>query len=805
MPLAEESSLSSGDPKIVTRWNYRDPTDPALPDDDPGQPFCARHAATIARLTRESFGPHPLGAAGLLPPFRDWHFGKLDDVLARRAWCRACALVSDAVDTVAYGNQAEVIACWVWDGVLSGEGGKPEEMATLRLRIAPEMVGWQSSFEPFDLVPLDDASAPATGANLGLFTGRPVAADRFDLSIVKTWVKACSEWHGTECVDTAAWQTSDWGVPFIRLISLADNRLIESASPPPYAALSYVWGAAPVFKTRQGNIGSLMEPGGLATQPFPKSIRDAMSLARALDFDFLWVDSICIVQDSPDDKAQQIRVMDGIYSRASLTIVAAAGAHADAGIPGLEPGTRSLPQRTVRVSDDLTLVALHADGHRSAAATAWSARGWTYQERLLSRRCLFSLPDGAVSFQCARAVWGEDYRAETPRLARCAPMMEISLNRSWMDPGGVKQRGSATVRTRRVPYLQEYSRLVEGYTGRNMTFASDRLLGISGVLDVLRREFGLCFVQGLPEAVFHMALLWQPRNRLKRAPKDEHTGLPLFPSWSWGGWIGPVGYEDWNEFNGLPELEERERRVIPFAELDMMGSAHLEAYSSSKSGGELPAGWSRVTTASDGICYVFGNDVDRFHSVPFISAPDPGPPGVSRVAVQPLGLRLRTRVARFRLTNLIRTFDMNRSSAAIERRGRFGLAKPSPATSDEPWLGTILLPIPAQYHTRLAQDYEFVVLSESYGFDRQDAAPSFASKLEPFAVFNVMMVRRVVGDELEKYRAQLSKSRADDASDTDAVSNDQWNGGAIVERVGVGRMLKSAWESSDDWGTFILV
>lgn len=541
-----------------------------------------------------------------------------------------------------------------------------------------------------------------------------------------------------------------------------------------------------------------MEPGALTSQPLPKSIRDAMTLARALNFDFIWVDSICIVQDSSDDKAQQIRIMDGIYSRAQLTIVAAGGAHADAGIPGLDPGTRSLRQHTIYISDDLTLAALHPDSCRSAAATPWSTRGWTYQERLLSRRCLFSLPDGAVSFQCAKAVWGEDYRAETPQLVRCAPMMDVSLNRSWMDPGGVKERGSTTVRARQTPYLHEYSRLVEEYTGRNMIFPSDRLLGINGVLDVLRREFGLRFIQGLPEAITHMALLWQPRNKLKRVPKDEHTDLPLFPSWSWGGWIGPVGYEDWNEFNGLPELEERETRIIPFADLETVGSAPLEAYSPRKSGGELPPGWSKITTASDGICYIFGDNVDRFHSVPFISAPTPGSSGISGVA-QSLGLRIRTRVARFRLTNLIRTFDMNRESAAIERRGRFGLAKPSPATSDQPWLGTILLPIPARYHGRLAQDYEFIILSESYGFSRQEAALSFASKLEPYAVINVMMIRRVIGEEQEKYRAKLC------ATNTDTILSVSRSGDAIIERVGVGRMLKSAWENSDDWETFILV
>ncbi|EHK50536.1 hypothetical protein TRIATDRAFT_210872, partial [Trichoderma atroviride IMI 206040] len=115
------------------------------------------------------------------------------------------------------------------------------------------------------------------------------------------------------------------------MISLDDYRLVETACPLSYAALSYVWGPAAVFKTIRDNIDMLMQPGGLPVSSFPKSIRDAMVLAKELGFRYIWVDSLCIIQDSAEDKVQQLRMMDCIYSRASLTIVAAAGSHADAG------------------------------------------------------------------------------------------------------------------------------------------------------------------------------------------------------------------------------------------------------------------------------------------------------------------------------------------------------------------------------------------------------------------------------------------------------------------------------------------
>ncbi|KAL6871679.1 HET domain-containing protein [Trichoderma longibrachiatum] len=723
MPVFGEPSVDdlSSDPTQRTRWSYASSSDPPLPDEDATQPFCPRHAVTIARLDRDSFGPHPMKAPSTTP-HRDWHFGNLDYVLSRRDWCRACGLIAavileDPSNSILERQNAEIIACWIWDGVLDGSRS---DAGTLRLRIAPEMVGWESLFEPFDLVPLADADAEDK-----LFLGRRIKETQFDLELVKRWINNCAEWHGGECLDTTPWQTLDLGVSFIRMVSLKDCKLIETSCPPPYVALSYVWGSAPVFKTTLSNISDLMQQQGLPVSSLPKSIRDAMSLAQELGFEYIWIDSICIIQDSGDDKAQQLRMMDSIYTRAHLTIVAAAGSHANAGIPGLQPETRSRKQHIVQVSDSLSLVALHPDTHRSAAATTWSTRGWTYQELLLSKRCLYSFPDGSVSFQCSRAVWGEDYHAETPHSKRCAPMLDISLNRSWMSPGGVRERGAPTVHVKDTPYLHEYSRLVEAYTGRNMSFASDRLAGISGVLDVLRREFSLYFLHGLPEVLIHMALLWQPRNKLKRVPNDASTGLPLYPSWSWTGWTGPVGYEDWNAFNSMPELDDRAKRVIPLAKL-----------------------------------------------------------------AKPPFLSLRTRKAIFRLTNLVLSPDFSKDDFPIEHRGRFGLALPSPATGDRPWLGTILLPV--QYLAKMARNHEFIVLSESYGFSRQEVSPTTAGQMEPFEVYDVMMIRRVAGEELAKACEKGSMG--------------SWlDGKSVVERIGVGRMLKSAWSGDGGWEDFVLV
>lgn len=804
MPLAEELHFAdpSQDPHASTRWNYHDPADPPLPEDDPRKPFCARHAATIARLRRSSFGPHIRPATGLPPGFRDWHFGSLGEVLERRVWCRACALVAEVVELEnrAGWDEQDVIACWVWDGLAEKEGdGKPTGATTMRLRIASDIDGLPASFRAFDLVPLETWFGANKREEGRLFSGRLVAPDHFDLSLVRSWIRCCTEWHGTECIDRRPWKTSECGASFLRLISLSEEKIIECVLPPEYAALSYVWGKTPVFRTLERNVMDLMQVGSLTRQDLPKSIRDAMALARAIGFEYIWVDSICIIQDSDADKSMQIGMMDDIYRRASLIIVAAAGDHANAGIPGLEYGSRSLSQHTIQVSEAFTLVALRPDFHNTVAESVWNERGWTYQERLLSRRCLFSLPNGSIGFQCAKALWGEDYYAESPSLTRCAPMMDIRLNMSWAQPGGENMRDSPTVRTKHTPYLHEYSRFVEEYSERKMTFASDRLLGIDGVLDVFRREFNLRYFYGLPDTIFHLALLWQPRSKIKRVPTDAKYDLPLFPSWSWAGWIGPVGYENWNDFNGLLELTERARRVIPFGNLETpegytLPSLEQNSKTSTSEKQELFAGWSKISTATYGDCFILGSDTERYHSVPFTSVPVCSVTTNKYISCQPVGLIFCTRVASFSLTQTVRSWEAKVINSRAERSGRFGLALPG---TMDPWIGTILLP--AYYRNRLSEHYEFVILSESYGFNDQEEAYSASVKRQPFEVYDVMMIQRIEGNELLKYHRKFSML-------LEPCQCKWWDGKAVVERIGVGRILKSAWETtSSTWECVILV
>lgn len=94
-----------------------------------------------------------------------------------------------------------------------------------------------------------------------------------------------------------------------------------------YVALSYVWGQTPALKTVQANLQTLQMPQSLSRQDtfsrIPKTIQDAIALTKLLHERYLWVDSLCIVQDDGVGSGNDISKMAAIYANAALTIVAA--------------------------------------------------------------------------------------------------------------------------------------------------------------------------------------------------------------------------------------------------------------------------------------------------------------------------------------------------------------------------------------------------------------------------------------------------------------------------------------------------
>jgi hypothetical protein len=96
-----------------------------------------------------------------------------------------------------------------------------------------------------------------------------------------------------------------------------------------WAALSYVWGGDQEFKTTVSSTSAMREP--FSVQRLPQTLRDAVTVCRGLELDYLWADCLCIIQDDADDLAQELAIMPQIYQRAWVTISASTASNVSEG------------------------------------------------------------------------------------------------------------------------------------------------------------------------------------------------------------------------------------------------------------------------------------------------------------------------------------------------------------------------------------------------------------------------------------------------------------------------------------------
>lgn len=103
----------------------------------------------------------------------------------------------------------------------------------------------------------------------------------------------------------------------MRFVDVNKMCIVKSREVVKYVALSYVWGATPTLHLTTMNQHRMRFPGALKGLPLPKTIEDALDLTRACGEQFLWVDSLCIIQNDVDDLEAGTYAMDLICKSAS--------------------------------------------------------------------------------------------------------------------------------------------------------------------------------------------------------------------------------------------------------------------------------------------------------------------------------------------------------------------------------------------------------------------------------------------------------------------------------------------------------
>lgn len=362
---------------------------------------------------------------------------------------------------------------------------------------------------------------------------------RVDLNRVRSWISDCEAKHHEWCAKTV--QPPIPPVDF-RLLDVFTGTIVEMKTDCRYVALSYRWGQVKHLQLTEVTRKELMTPGGLAGKisSLPNTIQDAIYLCQQINERYLWIDTLCIVQDSDADKDKQINQMDSIYGKAFLTVAAAGGNDASADLPGLRNDFPSR-QPTLKIAG-LELASLHTGVERLTSRSEWNTRGWVFQEQALSTRILYFTSD-LVYFECLESLRREDVNvvgpeAEKFRLApgsnnpgfrayktRCNFRQHIcdpELDFSKFKNDQRKRDGIMST------LFETFSLLLKDYTSRNLTQHSDIRNAFLGVEKFLSRHMGP-FFHGIPEAAITGGLAWHSLHA-------QPVRFLEYPSWSWLGW-----------------------------------------------------------------------------------------------------------------------------------------------------------------------------------------------------------------------------------------------------------------------------
>ncbi|OBT41914.1 hypothetical protein VE00_07479 [Pseudogymnoascus sp. WSF 3629] len=387
-------------------------------------------------------------------------------------------------------------------------------------------------------------------------------------NLIYGWLRQCETQH-PNCKDYRPSILPD------RVVFVGKGRDPHLVEPPKgaqedYIALSHRWGGQVSLQLKTATLDDFKK--GIPFSSFPKTFQDAITVCRSLCIKYIWIDSICIIQDSKDDWDVQGSKMDQVYSHCLLTIAADAAENGDSGF--LETPERRELHKATRKIDCTSPAGQKGEifvrpwrqygslGGFGRHYNSWEPgslqpaqrlkqegsyllrRGWVLQETFLPVRVLHFLPD-EVTFKCTVS-------------SRCEcqlPTHGIVAHR----PLDIEEPREITPRD-----LKEFWReVIEQYTQREFMFHSDRLAAMAGLANHVHfRRPDIEYYAGLWSDELPSTLLWivdREINFGRLWGNESHRNIPsVAPTWSWGSVTGRVTFLFWHLSYGRGKWAESE-------------------------------------------------------------------------------------------------------------------------------------------------------------------------------------------------------------------------------------------------------
>lgn len=291
-----------------------------------------------------------------------------------------------------------------------------------------------------------------------------------------------------------------------------------------YACLSYCWGSGPqpVMLTAETIKGFMTE---IPVAKLPQTIIDAIFTARKLGLRYLWIDSLCILQDSPEDKDVEVSRMSQIYNIAHVTISAANGKDCGSGFLAKRTQwwreTDGPPIRLPYRCPEGIIGSIYLTPHyRPLLLEPLHSRVWTLQEHVLSRRVLMYGMEQLV-WICCHGIRKDGGVSKGHSISLLNPLrqqllVDMSVRRK-IGPGSTSSDSTRTA----------WSNLVEQYSCRKQTVPADRVNALSAALSIFQRHMQTKYIAGFWRQWLIPDLLWKRVGEICERPAIQ------LPSWSW--------------------------------------------------------------------------------------------------------------------------------------------------------------------------------------------------------------------------------------------------------------------------------
>ncbi|KAF1837432.1 HET-domain-containing protein [Decorospora gaudefroyi] len=386
---------------------------------------------------------------------------------------------------------------------------------------------------------------------------------------IHRWLKTCNAQHS--CTGSGATAIEypvrliDVGTvdrPRVRLCDVADL-----PKPVTYVTLSHCWGKQRFYVLNETTEGELRV--GIESCKLSRSHQQSIELTRRLGFRYIWIDSLCIIQDSPDDWASESVRMMTIYSNSYLTIAATASPDGTRGLffpredTDVDPVVFKLGAKNAQNgigsrhdTDTIELVrsVFQSMKMNSASgkeytpgkydifyftdASVWQdgvprsplcQRAWCLQERVLSSRVVH-FGEKQLLFQCQSMHACSRFPDGIPSIL--IPPSEKQANLSVRNVVREKRKSEQNSRERA---YNIWKGVVTTYSSCDLTFGKDKLVAISGIASYLGAHFAFGnYLAGIWSYRALDQLLWEAQRDVVSQSGDNFRSKDYqAPSWSW--------------------------------------------------------------------------------------------------------------------------------------------------------------------------------------------------------------------------------------------------------------------------------